>query len=229
MKVFISWSGDKSYAVAEALRDWLPKVIQALRPFLSAKDIDKGTQWQEKILKNLDEARTGIICLTKDNLTAPWLLFEAGALSKSVKNYTNYVCTYLIDVTPTDVREPLTQFQHTTAEKEDTRKLIKTLNRAIKESGKDGGLDETQVDQIFEVWWEHLEGALKKISESFQAGGPPQPERDDRDILKEILSLVRTLAKERPVYYYSFGKPNKIPEGYKNFILPLTEAPSDEE
>ena len=42
MKVFISWSGNKSHKVAMIFREWLPSVIQSLEPYVSSEDIDKG-------------------------------------------------------------------------------------------------------------------------------------------------------------------------------------------
>lgn len=42
MKIFISWSGTRSRAMAVALRNWLPDVVQAFKPFMSEEDIEKG-------------------------------------------------------------------------------------------------------------------------------------------------------------------------------------------
>jgi hypothetical protein len=84
MKVFISWSGDKSRDVALALRDWLPGVINSIEPFVSAKDIYAGTRWQAEIASQLDSTNFGIVCVTKDNQLSSWLNFEAGALAKAV-------------------------------------------------------------------------------------------------------------------------------------------------
>lgn len=50
---------------------------------MSATDIDKGTRWREEVGTALDTMKAGIICLTPENLSAEWLLFEAGALSKT--------------------------------------------------------------------------------------------------------------------------------------------------
>ena len=81
MKVFISWSGETSKGLAEALREWLPAVIQAVNPYFSPDDVSKGSRWSSEISKELEDSAIGIICLTKENLEAPWIMFEAGALS----------------------------------------------------------------------------------------------------------------------------------------------------
>lgn len=69
MKVFISWSGPRSKAVAEALRDWLPDVMQALKPWVSSEDIRKGKQWNLELTRELEGTHVGVICLTPENLT----------------------------------------------------------------------------------------------------------------------------------------------------------------
>lgn len=111
MDVFISWSGERSRAAAEALRGWLPMIINALKPWLSSADIDKGTRWSTDVATRLEAAKVGILCLTPNNLHSDWILFEAGALSKTLEN--TFVCPFLIGLEPTDLEQPLAQFQAT--------------------------------------------------------------------------------------------------------------------
>lgn len=113
MKVFLSWSGSRSEAVARALRSWLPDVLQAVEPWLSSSDIQAGARWASELELQLQESGVGIICLTPENLTAPWVLFEAGALSKSLGSA--YVCPYLYGFSPSELHGPLVQFQATPA------------------------------------------------------------------------------------------------------------------
>ena len=84
MRVFISWSGTKSRLLAEALRDWIPYVLPSAEPWMSATDIVPGARWSIEIASQLDTANVGIICLTPENIDAPWIMFEAGALSKTL-------------------------------------------------------------------------------------------------------------------------------------------------
>ncbi len=81
MKVFISWSGDESRQIAEALRDWLATLSESVEPYMSARDNEAGVRWNSVISGELERSDFGILCVTPTNLQAPWLLFEAGALS----------------------------------------------------------------------------------------------------------------------------------------------------
>lgn len=86
MKLFVSWSGDDSREAAELLKDWLPSVIQEAEVWVSSQDIGKGERWSPSLWENLSEIDFGILMLTKTNCTAPWIMFEAGALAKKVKS-----------------------------------------------------------------------------------------------------------------------------------------------
>ena len=101
MRIFLSWSGSVSKQVASTLRDWLPKVIQAIDPWMSAEDIDKGSRWSSEVEEQLRTIKAGIICVTVENRAASWLNFEAGALSKTVDK--EMVCPFLFGLRPSDL------------------------------------------------------------------------------------------------------------------------------
>jgi hypothetical protein len=184
MKVFLSWSGGRSKAVAEELGSWLARVIQAVEPWISS-GIEKGARWQGEIADRLEEAKVGIVCLTSSNLTAPWILFEAGALSKTKGSY---VCTFLLDVTPADIEPPLGQFQHTAFTKDDALKLVQTINKAVKDAG-DRALTGENLIKVFETFWPQLKATLSNIAVKPEEKPAPRPERE---VLEEILEIVRS-------------------------------------
>jgi hypothetical protein len=97
--------------------------------------------------------------LTPDNLEAPWVNFESGALSKHAKD--SAVWTLLLGgVQIDDIKGPLSQFQHTVFEKEDIFNLIKSINHAHGEAKQ----DETRLRTIFDkFWWTELE---KKVNDA---------------------------------------------------------------
>lgn len=191
MKVFLSWSGHKSHEVALALRDWLPSVIQTIQPYVSSEDIDKGARWSTDIAKELEDSTYGILCVTKENIEAPWLLFEAGALSKMMDK--SSVCPFIFDLKRAEVKGPILQFQSTIFEKGDVKKLILSINKACGESA----LKEDFLIKTFDVWWPNLEENLKKISDNRVEEKPEQIEGNGlvNSMLEEILELSRTNQK----------------------------------
>jgi hypothetical protein len=185
-KVFLTWSGERSKAVADALRNWLPLVIQSVEPWMSENDCDKGTRWNSEIAIQLEESKIGIICLTPENLEKPWVNFEAGALSKIANSY---ACTYLFGLKATDVKDPLSQFNHTIANRSDTKKLLGTINKRF---GNDS-LGDTHLDKLFDMCWPELETKLAVISKLPTTSQAPV--RSDREVQEEILSTVRNISK----------------------------------
>jgi len=158
MKVFISWSGERSKKTAEALCSWIEELIPSAKPWMSS-DIEKGTRWNEIISKELRDAKIGIVCLNKENLSSDWLLFEAGALSKTSNAH---VCTFLLDVYPADIKPPLSQFQHTSFKKEDVFELINTINNKAL-NRKEGIEPESDFIKKAEQTWPELQKKLSKI------------------------------------------------------------------
>ena len=59
VKVFLSWSGERSHAAAAALRDWLPRALQSVDPWMSDEDIESGSRWSKEIADNLSPRTSG--------------------------------------------------------------------------------------------------------------------------------------------------------------------------
>ncbi len=195
MKVFLSWSGDLSHKVALTLRDWIPSVIQSIEPYVSSEDIDKGARWSTDIASELADSSYGILCVTKENLHAPWLTFEAGALSKTMDK--SYVSPFLFDIKRSEVNGPILQFQSTIFEKEDVKKLLLSLNKA--DSAEQ--LTPERLENALDVWYPKLEeklNVLLKDQVKTSVEITQEPENKDSfstEILEEILDLSRVNQK----------------------------------
>jgi len=188
VNVFLSWAGEQSRQTAELLKTWLSGVLQASRPWVSSKDIDRGSVWFGEIQEQLRDTQVGIICLTKDNLERPWILFEAGALAKGLAS--NRVCTFLIDLKPSDIRDPLAQFNHTEPTAEGVLKLLTTLNRALGENQ----LPEQVLERVFRANWSEFEQRFQEILNTTVDSAPPPERRSTDDLLEEILTITRNMS-----------------------------------
>ncbi|HZV33059.1 MAG TPA: TIR domain-containing protein [Verrucomicrobiae bacterium] len=184
MKVFISWSGERSKKIAEIFRKWIPGVIQAVRPYFTPDDIAKGARWATEIAKELSDSKVGIFILTLENLTAPWIIFEAGAISKQLDSAR--VCPLLFGISPTDVKGPLEQFQCSSFSKEEIRKLLKSINAGL----GDSGLDPAVLESVFEMWWPKLETEVFAILKT-DSRPNSEPKRSEMDMLEELVLLSR--------------------------------------
>lgn len=190
MKVFISWSGERSKAIAQALRNWIPKVIQASEPWMSNEDISSGVRWSLEIFNELESTKVGIVCITPENQHNPWILFESGALSKSIQH--TYVIPYLYDMNPSQLSGPLVQFQAVQTQKEGTLKLLFAINNALGEKG----LKEEELREVFEVWWHKLDELLNNVPEFT---GKKQDARSQSEILEEILENTREQLRKEEI------------------------------
>jgi len=192
VKVFISWSGQRSCDVASALGEWLPQVINAVDPFVSARNLPAGSRWAIEIGQRLENASFGIVCVTKENQSAPWLNYEAGAIAKSID--ASRVVPLAIDLAPVDIVEPLSEFQGTRADRPGIEEIVNSINEVCPSS-----ISEKYLNKSFEKWWPDLETELELIEErSYESDSSNSPSpRDERAILEEVLTTVRGLA-QRP-------------------------------
>ena len=201
MKVFISWSGEQSKHIALALREWLPRVIQAIVPYMSDEDNEAGTLWDEVLTTELDASNFGILCLTPSNVQSPWMHFEAGAISKTVTDYKARVVPLLYHLTPTDVRPPLSRFMSKPLNRRGILDTLASVNQLLPDNQR---LKDADLSELFEiVWTTNLEERLETVP----VGKDAQP-RKPEDILEEVLGLVRSLDSRLSISGEALGAPN---------------------
>ncbi|WP_405873038.1 hypothetical protein [Streptomyces sp. NBC_00005] len=214
MQVFISWSGDVSKRCAETLREWLPFINQEIAPFVSSQDISKGERGLYAIATQLQECSFGIVCVTRDNQSAPWINFESGAISRVLGE--SSLAPFLLDMPIKDLIGPLTQFQATdSSSREDVWSMVKSIN-----DNCENKVEHDRLRTIFEKFWGDLESKLGEIR-----GQQPKaqvPERDTSEILNELVGLVREQntrlgglerrvdSVNRPSAHYTINEPREI-------------------
>jgi len=182
--VFLSWSGPRSKWIADFFHGWLPLLVQSAKPWMSATDIEKGTRGLNEISSTLRTTKVAIVCLTPENLNAPWILYEAGASSKTIDEKTR-LCTYLLGgLEFQQVTGPLGMFQWTNPTKEDTRALVRTVNTAV----SDSPVPVPNLDFLFDRMWPDLEQRLATMPKSEQ---PVAPTRSVNDMVTELLEISR--------------------------------------
>lgn len=183
MKLFISWSGDRSKSFALALKEWFPLVLHYVDPWLSEADIEAGQRWADAVAKELDACNFGILCVTKENLNSPWVLFEAGALAKSLEG--SRVIPLLLDLDFKEVSGPLAQFQAKKLEKSGLLETIQSINQAATPA-----VPEDRYKQLFEALWPELE---KKIAAIPKSTAQSKQVRPQSEVLEELVGAIRNM------------------------------------
>lgn len=186
MNVFISWSGDLSRKIAEVLGRKIPCIIQSATVFVSSSDIEKGENWDSRLIAELAEARFGIVCLTPDNVDAPWVHFEAGAISQTLDSK---VSALMINLNPSDLQGPLKRFQATKIEENDFLSLLKSINDSLELP-----INKDVLEASFEMAWPSLHAEMetaigqhpKKDGRKTTKSEPP-----NTAAIEEILELAR--------------------------------------
>jgi lambda repressor-like predicted transcriptional regulator len=222
MRVFVSWSGEPSRSIAEALAVWLERVVPQIDTWMSAIDIASGQRWSDEIAKALDEMDFGIVCVTRANQHAPWLIFESGALAKSVAKAK--VVPLCIDLPSTDVTGPLAAFQGRALDMEGVKRLVQDLNQSAEKK-----IPTERLDEVFVARWPKLEAAFAEAIA--QEPKSKEPSRTTDDMLREVVDAVRGLQRTLPARpWQAFETPrhgNRMPESVVAMpVAPRTETSS---
>ncbi len=198
MKVFISWSGEPTKKVALALGEWLPKLIPGVKVWVSDEHLRKGLRWSVELAAELDSTTYGLILVTRANQAEPYLNFEAGALSKKVRE-TAHVVPILLDLDFSDVTTPLKEFQGTRFETDKMFETFAELNELA-----DSKLPKESLRTLFDANW----SKLKEIADEALASGDSPvvtDERTEKQMLIELIDLVRSQAVSTRVDVNTYG------------------------
>ena len=228
MNVFISWSGQRSLAVAKVFEEMLPEFIQSLKPWIS-HGIDKGAAWVGELSKGLDNSAAGVVCLTNDNKVEPWILFECGALAKGFSDKSR-ICTFLIDLKPQDIGLPLSMFQATQHTEEEVWKLLSSLNACQK---PDLQITEAKLKKTFDRVWPDFKKAIDQAIAKTPAKAA-RIEKKPEELIPEILTTVRNIERRiddaasrpniSPMSPYSLNQPSASGTLIAGTIVPASSS-----
>ena len=158
--------------------------LSYVKPWVSDKDIGAGDRWAQSIAGELEAANFGIICITPENLQSEWILFEAGALSKSMLDAK--VIPLLFGLELSDLSGPLSQFQAQKADLPGMLEVVRAINGVA-----DGAVSADIVSRSVPALWPTLDAELVKIP----ATRPDEKHiRPQHEILEELVSGVRGLS-----------------------------------
>ncbi|MFI7577294.1 toll/interleukin-1 receptor domain-containing protein [Micromonospora sp. NPDC049497] len=187
MKIFISWSGEQSRQIARALHRWLGAVAQHVEPWVSDEEIQSGTRWNDTLARSLEDTDFGIVCVTRANQSAPWLMFEAGALAKRLEHAR--VVPLCLDLEPSDITSPLQVFQARRLDQDGIRRLVYELSDLA-----ENPRSRESIDEILSGMWPILETAIAQAMTATTPLGEPQ--RTSEDMLSELVTRVRKIERD---------------------------------
>ncbi|WP_407107284.1 TIR domain-containing protein [Rhodococcus aetherivorans] len=185
--IFISWSGPLANAVAKVFREWLPEMFDDVDPWMSSDSIQAGSRWLYDITEKLQKSAFGIVVTTLENKNAPWLNYEAGAISGVLTGdaYSRVTPVTVDFDDKSELPTTLNQYQTVSLDEPGLQKLFLSIATALQ---KDPGVTTSR----FRSTWPRFEQMLS-TAKSVRHSSPHRPQNEKID---EILNLVRTLSDD---------------------------------
>ena len=149
----------------------------------------------DRIGQSLSETDFGIVCLTENNIAAPWINFEAGALSKSVTR--SHVIPLLCGMNQIDVaNSPLRQFQYAEVKEDEMRRVIVDIN-----ANCDKPLSPDRLGIAFAQWWPIFLQNYEQIEFHNNEQAVPEDERSRlgriETALEVLMSDMKRMSREQ--------------------------------
>ena len=191
MKVFISWSGATAKEMARLLKNHLQYLFDNIEIWFSDEAIGAGERGLNLIEEQLSETNVGIICITPSNQTAPWVNFEAGALSKNSK--ISRVMPVVFGMEYKDmVNGPLKSFQVSQMDEDGIQNVVLSIHSLIKSNR-----DRNMLIEMHHTFWPKTQELLDKIDLSEEASHQqPRPLEDKVDEILSNYSAERELVTD---------------------------------
>jgi hypothetical protein len=193
MNIFVSWSGERSRQLAEALCSWLQEVIQYTAPWTSG-EISAGHRWSHEIAERLQRTNYGILCVTPENIHAPWIHFEAGALAKESHN--SRVAPLMFGgVRSEELTGPLSQFQAKVASRSGLLELVQDINAWNSECPLKPG----QIARQFDRCWAEPQAIIQAVApdepSANRLGRVPNANVSRTTVDKLVTDLIQTISR----------------------------------
>jgi TIR domain len=192
MNIFVSWSGRRSREAAEIFRRLIPLVLQRANLFMATENIESGANWAHSIDDAIKKADAGLVFLTRNNLNNPWLAFEVGALSRTLRP--NRCFPILVDLSYRDLSGPFAIFQAIALTREDIQRLLFTLNADMESS-----VSESVLQTLFDTIWPDFAARIHSLVEAADDQRSSALQASDSEklnfLIEELESLKRRISK----------------------------------
>jgi hypothetical protein len=185
--IFLSWSKESGRQLATALGRLFEGTLPSAEAFISTEDIESGAPWDVVIDAKLKLASFGVICVTADNISSPWLNYEAGALATRLEGRT---APYLLGLEPDAIKPyPFSRLQAVRSDRRGTCRLVEDVNRHL---GEAISIPIDRVHRLFGKCWDEYETEIGAI----KIGAPPPPRPDPSESTAQILASVRNVQQQ---------------------------------
>ncbi len=232
MNIFLSWSKPKSKEIAFEMKTFLEGLFRnQVTIWMSTESISFGSMSMLDINRALKSSDICIALITEENVTAPWIMYETGAIAsnnfseKSGKSKDAVIPIVFDNVNANTFNgHPLNQFQRLTFKRDTMLKLIVQLNDRINAFSNEQTL-KTQFTLNWSMLNRNVKSIIRKYSlkakhcvtcdflvEAFDKENFPAPDRgniikyDSGFETQKLYEILLRLADKR---LYVFGRKNR--------------------
>lgn len=189
--VFLSWSGERSKKVAEEFQNLFKDVFDpVIDCFLSTRNIAPGARSLQILFDSLEKCNYGISFIDSENARAPWIQFEAGALSKMGED--SKVMILLLDNNTESLQgTPFSEFQYKLFNKEHIESIFDEI---IKLCGQVSSRD-TFLKRFENGWDLFFKNSNKILANVQNEIDMHNKEKDELNTIKKMLVDIQNLLK----------------------------------